>query len=570
MIKAINRNLELILLCSFVLIFTQCEKEKENSLHYTVSQLSMDSKSALWIRMKFAANPSGITKVLYDNKAWGEENLFDCISEVKLINSDMQPEINRDSGWIEIRHPKGLKKINFQYSLQQDFEEMGERGESYRPLIQEEYFHVFSHNMFMIPEHLGKDGEDILDITIDWDNFAEGFKIHNSFGTNLKRQRLENIPLNEFHTAIFVGGDFRIYKSEIDGNEIYLASRGDWIPFEDSTVVKILSKTIKAQRDFWKDHSQNYFTVTLRPIPQERGSSFQGTGLTNSFATSISNNKHTDIEQLVYLFNHELQHNWIGHSIENSNEEEQYWFSEGFTEYYTIKNIAKHRIHSLDGSYFIDQLNGIIKNLWASPVKEAPNSDINYENFWSDQDYSKLPYYRGALFAFYLDQLISSHSERKNSLDNLMYYLRKGAEENGEKISHSYFISATNKYLNGDISSFFQEHIEQGKELPLEEIFMNMGLEFQTTAEVFDLGFELSDDQTKVVSVDTSSEAYKAGLRPGDILGSRSIYYGNTERPVELTIGTGSDRKNIKYFAIKVARVPQLVNSSKNIALLSF
>ena len=53
------------------------------------------------------------------------------------------------------------------------------------------------------------------------------------------------------------------------------------------------------------------------PTVQEQGSGFQGSGLTNSFATNATNNKYLEIEGLVYLFNHELQHNWTGHIIKN-------------------------------------------------------------------------------------------------------------------------------------------------------------------------------------------------------------------------------------------------------------
>ena len=570
MTKFAKRIPNTLLLLTLLICFTQCGEDLGNKLKYTVTNDIWEGKPALDIQMKFRANPSGITKVLYDNDAWGEEDLFNCISQIKVNNPGLKVERNKDSGWVRIKHPKNLEHINFQYKLQQDFEEKGERGESYRPLIQEDYFHLFSHNMFMVPEHLAKDGNDLLNVEINWKNFPEDFKIHNSFGSGLTKQKMQSIPLHEFHQAIFVGGDFRIYSDEINGNKIYLASRGDWIPFKDSTVVKILSNTVKVQRDFWKDHSQQYFTVTMRPIKQDKGSSFQGTGLTNSFATSISNNEHTDIEQLVYLFNHELQHNWIGHTIENSNEEEQYWFSEGFTEYYTIKNIAKHRMHNLDGTYFISQLNEICKNLYSSPVKEAPNREINYDNFWSDRDFGKLPYYRGAVFAFYLDQLIWLDSEGKSSLDNVMYDLHQEAVERGTKITHDYFISIANRYLNGDISAFFEEHIENGKIIPLEEIFMNLGLDFESTAKVFDLGFRLSEDQREVIWVDSASAAYAAGLRSGDQLGSRSIYYGNTERPVELTVGHGSQNKNIKYYAVKEMTLPQLKNSIENQKLLRF
>ena len=204
-------------------------------------------------------------------------------------------------------------------------------------------------------------------------------------------------------------------------------------PFKEEDVFQVLEQTLTCQRNFWNDHSQNYFTVTMQPFPQENGSSFQGTGLTNSFATSVSNNDQTELGQMVYLFNHELMHNWIGHTIHNDNEEEQYWFSEGFTEYYTFKNIAKNKINGLDGTFFIDEFNRTIRDLYASSVTEAPNSEINYDNFWTNYEYSKLPYWRGAIFAFYLDQKIQQMSEGKQSLDDVMYQVYTDASHHPNK-----------------------------------------------------------------------------------------------------------------------------------------
>ncbi|PQB03498.1 hypothetical protein BST85_00255 [Aureitalea marina] len=100
---------------------------------------------------------------------------------------------------------------------------------------------------------------------------------------------------------------------------MYLAIRGQWQAFEDQQVVDMLGRTIQTQRDFWKDHSQEYFTVTLIPTQLDRGSSMGGTGLTNSFAANASNNKYLDFSGLSWLFNHELMHNWIGHTIKNAN-----------------------------------------------------------------------------------------------------------------------------------------------------------------------------------------------------------------------------------------------------------
>ena len=372
------------------------------------------------------------------------------------------------------------------------------------------------------------------------------------------------MPLDKFHNAIFVGGDFRVYTEQIEGNELHLAVRGDWIPFKDDEVIKLLSETVRAQRDFWNDHSQSYFTVTLRPFPQERGTSFQGTGLTNSFATSMSNNDETEIDQLAYLFNHELMHNWIGTAIENADEEAQYWFSEGFTEYYTSKNIASYGIGGRDWSFFIENLNENIRLLEASSVKSAPNSEINYDNFWKSQEYGKLPYRRGMLFACYLDLQLQNASGGNLSLDDLMRDLLQASRDEGKKLSHAHFLKTANTYLPEDLTPFFNRHIVNGEALPLKELFQQLDFDFQEGADLFDLGFDFSSGYTEVEAVDPASEAFRAGVREGDRVISRNIYLGNTQKQVELVLEREGERLPVAYYPLKKSSLVQLVDNEAN------
>ncbi|MBT8321467.1 MAG: hypothetical protein KJO90_07345, partial [Eudoraea sp.] len=422
----------------------------------TISQTFNDSIPLLKVQMQLEGDASGSTKFAFSDEAWGEEDLFNTLAEVRLVSpKGGAVEINKDSSWLLVNHKGKSGPLVLEYILTQDFSLEEQPQESYRPIIQPDYFHLFSHSFFVVPETWENDPQSIRQLELTWQGFPEDYVIHNSFGSRERKQQINDISLEEFHSAIFVGGDFRIQEGEIKGNRVVLAARGDWIPFKEAEVFNVLIQTLEAQRSFWQDHSQKYFTVTLRPMFMERGSSFQGTGLTNSFACSITNNEHTDIEQLIYLFNHELQHNWTGQTIKNDNEEEQYWFSEGFTEYYTFKNVGKYEIGGLDDSFFIDQLNGTIRNLYSSPVVAAPNSDINYENFWANPDYGKLPYYRGAVYAFLLDNWIVQNSGGEKNLDQLMRELLRDASEEGQKIEHGYWNSKLDQYLGSSSVEIF-------------------------------------------------------------------------------------------------------------------
>ncbi len=560
---------KVFLLVVSALILFSCHSQGEPTIKYTVKKVFENERHQLKILAEFPADITGITKLMFLDKAWGEENLHQCIGDMKLLNAEASIHKNKDEGFIEIHHDPGLGNLRFEYHILQDSPGVLTDQKSYRPVVQPKYFSAFSHSLFMVPQTGMHPETGLMDIEISWKGFSEENIVHNSFGSKESVQFLEATSLNEFHTAVFVGGDFRVYPFKIEGNDVSLAIRGEWETFSDDEIVNMLQKTITAQRSFWRDHSQPYFTVTLVPTHRENGSSYGGTGLTNSFATRATNNKNLLLKDLTYLFNHELTHNWIGHSIKNANEEGQYWFSEGFTEYYTIKNIASNQIIGLDHAYFIDEINSFVSNLERSPVKDKPNSSINYDNFWSSRDYEKLPYYRGALFAFYLDQKIQMDSKGKHSLDDLMLDFYRDALASGQRMHKEYFIEKANQYLNEDLQPFFNTHIYSGKPMPIGDIFKDLGLDHAPFSNAYHLGFEFTEDKKHVAEIDIDSKAYEAGLRKGDRVSFRS-YMHRPDREAKLTVIREGKEDTIRFFPAKVLPIPKLKHNDKNTAALAF
>ena len=300
------------LLLAVFFIHLSCQRSTPLGLEYEIVKSQVDSLPALEVRMHFSPHSGEVTYVRYDDQAWGQKGLFNCLREVRLVGGSGSLLLEPDSSRIRIEHPEGAGPMVLSYKIVQDIPGPLDAHESYRPIVEALYFHVFAHNLFALPEHYWEGDSPVAEIRLTWTGWDPEEVIHNSFGSRERHQDLGRVSLDKFHNAIFVGGDYRIHKDQIQGNELYLALRGEWIPFGDAEIMELLTETVLAQRDFWMDHTQPYFTVTMRSYPQEHGTSFNGTGLTNSFATSISNNDETEIDQLAYLFNHELMHNWIG------------------------------------------------------------------------------------------------------------------------------------------------------------------------------------------------------------------------------------------------------------------
>ena len=175
-----------LLLLLFVALCA-CTNRSNNLISYKVSPTEKDGKPALNIWMEFDANPSGETVIIMQDKAWGEENLHNTLSNWK---SEQASQIiqEKDSQRFTLKHDPALKKIQFSYMVQQDTEGKLTTKDAYRPVIQDEYFHVFSHNLFMLPRDYVPSSYDLFDVEIEWIDFNKDLNLVNSFDTNNRLQ----------------------------------------------------------------------------------------------------------------------------------------------------------------------------------------------------------------------------------------------------------------------------------------------------------------------------------------------------------------------------------------------
>lgn len=172
--------------------------------------------------------------------------------------------------------------------------------------------------------------------------------------------------------------------------------------------------------------------------------------------------------------------------------------------------------------------------------------------------------------AFYLDYKIKKDSNGVKSLDDLMLAIKEDAKNFNQKLSHDYFISKANLFLTTDFKPFFDTHIEEGKLFDLETLFKDFGFDFHPTSNIFDLGFTFTEDKRQIATVDENSEAYKAGMRKGDLVRSRSYYYGSKEHEAEFILVRDGKDVNVKYLPVKQAIISQLKNNEANKDKLSF
>ena len=212
------------------------------------------------------------------------------------------------------------------------------------------------------------------------------------------------------------------------------------------------------------------------------------------------------------LFAHEHLHRWIHGDINDikkgSKPELKYWWSEGFTDFYS--RVIALRSKGIDRNTFIKHINEILYAYYFSPSNLEPNSRMA-KNLQKGDDMGKLPYRRGLVFAIYLNDMIQKENNAY-SLDHVLHDLI----EVMSKVSFSplLFKEIVHKYIKKGTDHEMTHFIDKGNlilldgiSLPIEKIPMGR----------YYLGFNqdiaLKDKQIK--DIDVNSNAYKAGLRNG-------------------------------------------------------
>jgi len=442
----------------------------QTNINYKIHYADKPESEGLKVQVSFKSKKAAdSTYFNFPNEVWGETNLTNCLEILKTDNPGYTFKIVADSNRIVVYHPK-TNTVSFAYRIKQDHQDNDDKSLC-RPKIKHNYFHVLGHSLFAVPEMILGDngGNPKLLVNIEWVGFPDDFKIHNTFGTGLKKQTLKVKLWDELYNSLFVGGDYRIYSFSHLNKPVYFAIRGNWLnDYTDEKLFAALKKTISTQRDFWQDNNFNYYTVIITPSLTRADSSFKGqsmkgSAVKNGFLIQSTNNPFNNWNMMRYLFNHEMMHDWIGGKIAMRNEELNFWFSEGFTDYYTYKN----RLRSGDLS-FKEWTNSFNKDVlsahWKNPEKNQPNYILR-DDFWKSRNIEKIPYRRGAIFAFWIDNQIMKKSNYTKSLDHLMRELLTICVTGNKKFTDELFLEIAQKYVKQDIAYFFQKHIICGTDI---------------------------------------------------------------------------------------------------------
>lgn len=521
--------MRLFLTLFFLLSVFVSRATDRNQLTYTLRPTYPEKGSRLIVKLELQTQNQTSTQ-LYVPTVWGNSQASQIFQSLKVKGGKLA--VSADSSEVTITHVPGQKIILTYVFWDENDLDSAFTGETiYQPAIRTRFLTFFTNSvLFAVKDEVHA----YSDCTINVKEIERmRGSVVSSFGKPDKNGNLylKNVRNEEVQNGILVSGDYRITETTTKtGQRVTLAIRGKWA-FTDADLVQLIQSTIDQQRTFWNDFSQPTFLITVSPVQlqNENSYSYTGTGLHNSFAVNATNGALTTVENLAYLFHHELMHHWIGGTILNAEDEElSYWFSEGFTDYFTRVNMLESGV--IDEAGYLQLTDSIFRSHYADKRMNYHNDSIRV-HFWDDSYIGKLPYNRGSLFAMLLDVHIRKATDGKDNLKTVMQHLLLTAKSDpsGAKHFHRTWLEKEVKAVSGlDIAPWIDRYVIAGEPIPIS--LFNEALPQQLTekrVKVFGFGFSLDKDESgakKILEIFPETGAATADFKVGDIIRGYDVY----------------------------------------------
>jgi predicted metalloprotease with PDZ domain len=381
------------------------------AIHYTVKPLiGINGVNALEVKVRFVGNSQGQSIFKLPSDAMGGHERWTYLSQfeghhVRIFASDKDKRI--------FQYRPGAA-VTVRYRVQSAYVENPTAGDLFAgPAILPHWLATLGEFIFIVREHA-----ETTPVTFEW----KPGPMHWHCLSNLDRPSTEE-PLTVTRllaSSIIASPHLKVVERPIFGGVLRMAAVGAWnVPIDRDA--DLVAKIASAQRAFWGDITGPMTVTTLALAGSGQG--YAGVGGYRGFAYYVSGS--TTPAQQIRTIAHELIHGWIpgrlGEMPNGNDEAVLYWFSEGFTEFYTQRTLLRSGMWLLED--FISDMNDTLAAYAANPNNRQPN-DWTSARFWTDHAVLRLPYMRGNILAYLLDKQIRQASENTISLDQIIFRMR--------------------------------------------------------------------------------------------------------------------------------------------------
>ena len=484
------------------------------------------------ITLRFQGDHSGRTTLHVPSDWASAQQAEQGIEALTVLTPDARIEETGERGSKRIVHRPDAQLV-VRYTLKQigTEEPSATQSTQFLPVIQPGYFEWIGWTAWVVPAA----NNERVHIRLAFKGLPSDWAFASSFGLDPAAVVFDG-DMNEFRSAVFLGGDFRLRSRPARGGPVVTAVRGDW-SFRDSELADRVATIVDGERTFWRDESQRHYLVALLPMAAQPHSGFStGTGLSRSFVTFVTNN--LTLDDLNFLWTHEYFHNWNNPQLGQFPEPQAllYWFSEGFTDYYTSLLQLRWGMSTLE--QYATAYDGVLKSLAEMPEGDLPNSEVAKRFFTDGNTVGRLPYWRGMLVAAQWDASIRAHSHGRQSLDDAMRLLRSQHADHDPMLDVRRIVEVMHAFGVSDPAADLAREIDRGEPTRLQDGVLTSCIAIgEVTEPRVDLGFDLAASTRggPIAGVRVDGPAYAAGVRETQFL--RSATGANrTDRLVEVGV----------------------------------
>jgi predicted metalloprotease with PDZ domain len=383
--------------------------------------LSWDGQSPLLkVKLEYTPATSDSTVFIFgDPMMGGQTEIFKVLKNVQCDGAD-KIKLTPKERKITVYHTGGgPKTITYQVDghLLTD-PKRATVNELFRPLITPKILYLTTLYFMLNPANQGA-----AVVSLQWDSFPDNVPYFISIAAGSPASQKQTInALQEKDVLILMGPDLVIGNYKVHGIPYYsITSKSDTLNNMTAELTPFFNNYFPDLRDFWHDNSGTYYYLCVLPLLGMDKPWATGFGWGQGFVMKYSG-KFDDDKRHVLA--HETSHTWIGNGMQIGTDEfNNQWFGEGFNDYITVCALVKSGIY--DNAAFVSYINK--ENLaphYASTVKSLPNDSIA-ARFWTDHNVQTLPYKRGFIYAFYLDNEIRLASGGKKNIRNFLLALFK-------------------------------------------------------------------------------------------------------------------------------------------------
>ena len=436
---------------------------------------SISTQSGLILSITTTGDTDGRTT--FSNKdGAGVENAQKFVRDVHIHAGDRSLRAVHDaSGWTVEHKPGELLTVSYRLLPSGPTKIDSGPAEQFRPLIHQGLFHLLGGTSLLLP--VGREESDPVKLDIDATAVADDGKFVSSFGPG---RQLHDVPATrkQLTSALYLGGPITLSLHDTASGRVGVAYSAMDPTIDAEDLRNDALSIIETERKFFND-SQPWYLVSLHGGTHQDPAIFLGggTGLTNSFAmfaaSSLDFSNAEQREQFRWVLAHEYFHQWNGLTLRvasqagtDDDDASVYWFSEGVTEFYTMRLLTRAGLQSPERSR--DVLNNKLQR-YAANSKRGVGAEAAGALFWTDADGEQIPYLRGYLAAWYADIALHRDSDGQRSLDTAMQMLVQRARAEPDFRVDNAFLAA---YLATDLPSpekaIFRNFVIEGGETPLD------------------------------------------------------------------------------------------------------